>query len=83
MDLSHGLPRIRGTEDQRAGHHPVRPRRRWAGVWVSGVGEVVGWEIACTILRLWRERRTRSTGSIPRAGGGLEMVDYPWLKITL
>ena len=43
--------------------------------------KVVGWGIVCTILQLWRERRTRSMGSIPRVWGGLEVVDYPLLKM--
>ena len=49
---------------------------------VSMVGKrVVEWDFVCTILQLWRGPRTRSTGSKPRAWGGLEVVDYPCLKM--
>lgn len=48
------------------------------GVLVSGVEKgrrrVMG---VCTILQLWRERRTRSEGSRPRVWGGRGVVDSP------
>ena len=50
-----------------------------AGDWVSIVGRPLRWSV-CTILQLWTERRTRSMGSKPKVWGGLETVDYPYLK---